>query len=198
VAFPDVDSDPTQFLSAWLEAAREAGEPLPEAMTLATIGREGWPAARMVMLRGVDRGLVFFTDLESDKGLELIADARAAAVLHWLNPRHRQVRLVGEAELVSDREADAYWHSRRPDARRTAAASVQSQVITGRAELEERVKELEQHFPDGVDLPRPRRWSGYRIVPTIVEFWEEAADGLHERARFTHSEAGWTVERLSP
>jgi pyridoxamine 5'-phosphate oxidase len=187
-----------QFLSACLQAAREAGEPLPEAMALATVGPAGWPAARMVMLRGVDRGLVFFTDRESDKGLELTAVPRAAAVLHWLAPRHRQVRLVGEAQLVSDGEADAYWHSRRPEARRSAAASVQSQVITGRAELEDRVKELEQQFPDGVDLSRPSRWSGYRIVPTIIEFWEEAADGLHDRVRYQRREAGWKVERLAP
>jgi pyridoxamine 5'-phosphate oxidase len=187
-----------QSVSAWLQAAREAGEPLPEAMTLATIGPEGWPSARMVMVRGVDRGLVFFTDCESDKGVELTADPRAAVVLHWLAPRHRQVRLMGEAQLVSDGEADAYWRSRRPEARRTAAASVQSKVITGRAEVEERVKQLEQRFPDGVDLPRPSRWSGYRVVPTLIEFWEEAADGLHDRLRYQHSGAGWTVERLSP
>jgi pyridoxamine 5'-phosphate oxidase len=187
-----------QTVSAWLQAAREAGEPLPEAMTLATIGPEGWPAARMVMGRGVDRGLVFFTDRDSDKGVELTADPRAAVVLHWLAPRHRQVRLVGEAQLVSDPEADAYWQSRRPEARRTAAASAQSQVISGRAELEERVKRLEQRFPDGVDLPRPSRWSGYRVVPTVVEFWEEAADGLHDRLRYQQTGAGWTVERLSP
>jgi pyridoxamine 5'-phosphate oxidase len=187
-----------QFVSAWLQAAREAGEPLPEAMTVATIGPAGWPSARMVMARGVDRGLVFFTDRESDKGLELTADPRAAAVLHWLAPRHRQVRLTGEAQLVSDAEADAYWHSRRPEARRSAAACVQSQVITGRAELEERVKELEQRFPDGVDLPRPSRWSGYRVVPGVIEFWEEAADGLHDRLRYQRSATGWSVERLSP
>jgi pyridoxamine 5'-phosphate oxidase len=187
-----------QTVSAWLQAAREAGEPLPEAMTLATIGPEGWPAARMVMGRGVDRGLVFFTDLDSDKGVELTADPRAAVVLHWLAPRHRQVRLVGEAHLVSDAEADAYWQSRRPEARRTAAASVQSQVTSGRAELEERIKQLEQRFPDGEDLPRPSRWSGYRVIPTVIEFWEEAADGLHDRLRYQHSAAGWTVERLSP
>jgi pyridoxamine 5'-phosphate oxidase len=187
-----------QFLSAWLQAAREAGEPLPEAMTLATIGPEGWPSARMVIVRGVDRGLVFFTDRESDKGVQLTARPRAAAVLHWLTPRHRQVRLVGEAQLVSEGEADAYWQSRRPEARRTAAASGQSQVITGRAELEERVRELEQQFPDGVDLPRPSRWSGYRVLPAVIEFWEEAADGLHDRLRYHHSGAGWRVERLSP
>lgn len=187
-----------QFVSDWLQAARAAGEPLPEAMTVATIGPEGWPAARMVIVRGVDRGLVFFTDRESDKGMELAADPRAAVVLHWLAPRHRQVRLVGEAQLVSDAEANAYWHSRRPEARRSAAASIQSQVITGRAELEARVRELEQRFPDGVDLPRPSRWSGYRLLPTVIEFWEEAADGLHDRLRYRLTAGGWRVERLSP
>ena len=194
----DISGDPFELLTGWLRAAREADEPLPDAMTLATVGSDGWPAARMVILRGLDSGLVFYTDRESDKGAELAACPRAAIVLHWLVPTHRQVRAVGTVETVSDDQADEYWRTRRPEARWNAAASIQSEVIASRAALEERVREYARRFPAGADLPRPARWGGFRVVPTIVEFWEEAADGLHERARFTHSEAGWTVERLSP
>jgi pyridoxamine 5'-phosphate oxidase len=190
--------EPLQVLSAWLQAARDAAEPMPEAMTLATVTGDGWPSARMVVLRGVDRGLIFFTDRQSDKGVELAADPRAAIVLHWLAPAHRQVRVVGETEPVSEAEADEYWRGRRPEARRTAAASLQSQVVTSRAVLEQRVEELARRFPEGVDLSRPARWSGYRVVPRVVEFWQEAADGLHDRFRYRRTAEAWRVERLSP
>jgi pyridoxamine 5'-phosphate oxidase len=185
-------------LSAWLRAARDAGEPLPDAMSLATSSVDGQPSARMVMLRGLDHGLVFFTDLESDKGLELAENPRAAVVLHWLAPEHRQVRLVGGVEQVSDEEAERYWRARRPEARRSAAASVQSRVVTDRAVLEEAVSDLTRRFPDGVDLLRPGRWSGYRVIPSSVEFWQEAPDGLHDRFRYRRDQGSWAVERLSP
>jgi pyridoxamine 5'-phosphate oxidase len=146
----------------------------------------------------VDRGLVFFTDGDSDKGRELAAQPRAATVLHWLVPEHRQVRLVGGVETVAAEDADDYWSARRPEARRSAAASVQSQVIPSRTVLEERVKDLIRHYPDGIELPRPERWIGYRVVPTAIEFWEEAADGLHERIRYRRAHGVWDVERLSP
>ena len=190
--------DPIELLAAWLRAARDARAQLPEAATLATITPDGWPSARLVIVRGLDRGLVFFTDRESDKGVDLAAHPRAAVVLHWLVPEHRQVRVVGEVEPAGDEAADAYWHSRRPDARRSAAASVQSRVIASRAELEARVEDLARRFPDGTDLPRPGRWGGYRVVPAVVEFWQEAADGLHERLRYRRNGTSWTVSRLSP
>ncbi len=127
-----------ELLGVWLAAARDAGEPLPDAMSLATITPDGWPSARMVMLRGLDRGVTFFTDSGSDKGAELAAVPRAAALLHWLAPQHRQVRIVGEVEPVGAAEAERYWRTRPPEVRRTAAASAQSQVIASRAELEQR------------------------------------------------------------
>src|SRR5438128_11514535 len=105
-------ADPLGQLAAWLDAARDAGQPMPEAMTLATATPHGAPSARMVILRGLDRGLVFFTDLVSDKAVELTANPRAAAVLHWLVPEHRQVRVAGGVERVSDQEADRYWQGR--------------------------------------------------------------------------------------
>jgi pyridoxamine 5'-phosphate oxidase len=190
--------DPIEVLASWLTAARDAGAELPEAVTLATITPDGWPSARLVILRGLDHGLVFFTDRESDKGADLAAHPRAAIVLHWLVPEHRQVRVVGDVEPAGDRADDDYWRSRRPDARRSAAASVQSRVIAGRDELEARVAELARRYPDGTDLPRPGRWGGYRVVPAIIEFWEEAPDGLHERLRYHRVGASWRVSRLSP
>jgi pyridoxamine 5'-phosphate oxidase len=167
-------------------------------MTLATVTPDGWPSARMVMLRGLDRGVVFFTDGESDKGMELAAVPRAAGVLHWLTPDHRQVRVVGTVERVRAAEADRYWETRPPVVRRTAAASVQSRVLTSRAELEQRVNDLARRYPDGVALPRPDRWTGYRVLPVAIEFWQEAPDRLHDRFRYRRDAGSWKVERLSP
>lgn len=191
-------ADPVQLLSAWLQEARDADEPMPEAMTLATIAPDGWPSVRMVILRGLDAGLLFYTDRESNKGVDLAGDPRAAVVLHWLAPAHRQVRAVGPVETVSDEQADAYWRSRWPAARRSAAASLQSQVVRSREVLEERLHEYERVFPDSVELPRPSRWSGFRVVPLEVEFWQEAPDGLHDRFCYRRAGDAWNVDRLSP
>lgn len=198
VAIPEIGSDPVGLLAIWLTAARDADEPLPEAMTLATSSPGGLPSARIVILRGLDRGLVFFTDRDSDKGVELAANPRAAIVLHWLTPHHRQVRVVGEVEPVRDEEADDYWRSRHGDARRSAAASWQSRVVGSRAVLEAAVTQLRRQYPDGTDVPRPGRWSGFRVVPTTVEFWQEAADGLHDRMRYRRAGDSWAGDRLSP
>src|SRR5579864_7920440 len=129
----DLDADPLRQLSAWLDAARAAGQPMPEAMTLASATSDGVPSARLVVLRGLRRGLVFFTDRQSDKGAELAANPRAAAVLHWLVPAHRQVRVAGPVEPVSEDEADGYWGTRAPAARLSAAAWHQSRVVASRA-----------------------------------------------------------------
>jgi pyridoxamine 5'-phosphate oxidase len=150
-----------------------------------------------VVLRGLRRGLVFFTDCESDKGAELAANPRAAAVLHWLVPVHRQVRVAGPAERVGEDEADEYWSTRAPDARRNAAASRQSRVVASRAVLERQVRDLPRH-PGETDVPRPPRWGGFRVLPARVEFWQESPDGLHDRIRFSAAGSGWTTERLSP
>jgi pyridoxamine 5'-phosphate oxidase len=195
---PDAGVSPLQLLASWWEAARQAEEPMAEAATLATITPDGWPSARMVIVRGLDRGLLFFTDRESGKGADLAANPRAALVLHWLAPEHRQVRVVGHVEPAGDQAADDYWNSRRPGARRSAAASVQSRVIASRAQLERGVEELERRFPDGVDLPRPLRWVGYRVVPIAMEFWQEAPDGLHHRFRYRRDGSTWEVARLAP
>ena len=194
----DLDADPLRQLSTWLDAARAAGQPMPEAMAIASATSDAVPSARMVVLRGLRRGLVFFTDCESDKGAELAANPRAAAVLHWLVPAHRQVRVAGPVEPVSAGEADQYWSTRAPAARLTAAASHQSRVVASRAVLEAQVQDGLRRHPGAADVPRPRRWGGFRVLPSSVEFWQESPDGLHDRIRYRREDGGWVVERLSP
>jgi pyridoxamine 5'-phosphate oxidase len=194
-----VEPDPMTQLSSWLEDARAAGEPMPEAMAVATATTEGRPSSRMVLLRGIDhRGLVFYTDGESGKGQELKANPFAAALFHWFKPVHRQVRMTGAVEVVDASLSDAYWQSRPLGSRRSAAASRQSQVVVSRAVLEEEVTMLAEAFPDDSGPPRPLRWGGYRIRPDVVELWEEGADRLHDRLRYSAQAGTWRIERLSP
>ena len=194
----DLDANPLRQLAAWLDAARTAGQPMPDAMTIASATGDGVPSARLVVLRGLQRGLVFFTDDESDKGAELAANPRAAAVLHWLVPAHRQVRAAGPVEPVSQDEADEYWDARAPAVRLSAAASRQSRVIPSRTVLETQVRDILRRHPDEADIPRPRRWGGFRVLPSRVEFWQESPDGLHDRIRYRREGDGWIIERLSP
>lgn len=180
-------------LHAWSEAAREAGEPMPEAMCVATADEQAVPSARLVLMRGLDDGVVFFTDYRSDKALDLAANPRAAAVFHWMRPVHRQVRLRGAVTKVSAEESDRYWATRPVESRRGAVASPQSRVIESRAALEEAVAELAETDPE-----RPSHWGGYRILPAVVEFWEEGPNRLHDRVRYLREGDGWGVDRLAP
>ena len=172
---------------------------MPEAMAVATATPDGLPSCRMVLLRGIDqRGLAFYTDQESGKGQELKANPFAAALFHWFNPAHRQVRVTGAVEVVDASLSDAYWESRPPGSRRSAVASHQSRVIASRAMLEEEVAKLAETFPGDLGPPCPLRWGGYRIQPDVVEFWEEGMDRLHDRLRYSAVPGGWRIERLSP
>jgi pyridoxamine 5'-phosphate oxidase len=198
VDITELDADPLRQLAAWLDAARGAGEPMPEAMTIATATADGIPAARIVILRGLQPGLAFFTDLASDKGSELAANPQAAAVLHWLRPVHRQVRVSGPVEPVTEEEADEYWRTRPAATRRNAVASRQSSVIAGLADLHAQVNDSQLRDPAGTDLPRPPRWGGFRVLPDRAEFWQESPDGLHDRIRYRRAGDNWTTERLSP
>jgi pyridoxamine 5'-phosphate oxidase len=194
-----VDPDPMVQLSRWLDAARDAGETMPEAMAVATATMDGRPSSRMVLLRGIDeRGLVFYTDRESAKGRELTDNPFAAALFHWFLPMHRQVRVTGAVEEVDGKQSDAYWRSRALGARRSAVASHQSEVIVNREVLEQRVADLADVFPDEPGPPRPPRWGGYLIRPDVVELWEEGADRLHDRLRYKAHSGTWRIERLSP
>ena len=176
-----------------MEAARAAGEPGPEAMCLATADGQATPSARLVLMRGLDDGVVFYTNYESDKAIDLAANPRAAAVLHWNRPVHRQVRISGAVAKVSAEESDGYWATRSVESRRSASVSRQSRLVESRDALEEAVRSLA-----GVDPARPARWGGYRILPATVEFWEERPNRLHDRLRYLREGDGWRVDRLAP
>lgn len=190
----DLADDPLDQIRSWVEEARKAGEPMPEAMCVATASAHGAPSARMVLLRGLDTGLVFYTDYGSDKAGDLRDNPRAAALFHFRQPAHRQIRAAGPVERTSARESDRYWATRPPGSRRSAVASHQSSVIGSRDELEAAVAAV----AGGPAPPRPERWGGYRITPHTVELWEERPDRLHERLRYVREGGGWRIERLSP
>ncbi len=171
---------------------------MPEAMALATATPDGVPSARMVILRGLDDGVVFYSDRQSLKGAELETNPHAALVWHWLRPSHRQVRVAGPVTEVGTAGSDAYWRSRPPAAQLNMTASYQSRVIGSRAELEELVESVRRRPGAETALPRPERWCGWRVAPHVVELWEEASDGLHDRIRYRRSRGGWVMERLAP
>jgi pyridoxamine 5'-phosphate oxidase len=194
----DVDADPLRQFEKWFGQALAANLPEPNAMTLATATADGQPSARMVLLKTFDAsGFTFFTNYDSRKGRELTANPRAALLFFWAE-LHRQVRIEGTVERVSEAESDAYFRSRPLGSRLGALASAQSVVIASRAVLEERVRELAQRFPDG-DVPRPLHWGGYRVCPLTIEFWQGRPDRLHDRLRYQRVQPdGWRLERLSP
>lgn len=179
----------------WLDDAVAATVPEPNAMIVATADASGAPSARTVLLRGVDeRGFAFYTNLESRKGREVLANPRASAVFTWLGLQ-RQVVASGAVEQVSEEEADAYWATRPVASRISAAASPQSQIVPSRDALEEAWAKVAEQ---GEDVARPPHWSGLRIVPETVEFWQGRRDRFHDRLRFRRQGEGWVVERLAP
>lgn len=193
----DLDRDPFVQFAAWLEGARDAGVHEPEATTLATATVTGVPSARMVLLRGWGTdGFVFFSNYQSRKADELDANPRAALVLHWATIG-RQVRIEGPVTRTSDAESDAYFASRHRGSQIGAWASPQSHPIPDRAALEREVAHLAERFGDDV-VPRPPNWGGYRVTPTAFEFWQHAANRLHDRFRYEPGRDGWRMQRLAP
>jgi len=193
-----VSSNPFEQLSRWLADARAAGVIEPNAFCLATVDLEGRPDARFVLLRGLDeRGLVFYTNSQSAKGVQLAAHPYAMAVFWW-GALERQVRVRGVVEVVSLEEADAYFATRPRGHQLSAWVSPQSQVVPSREWLEARLAEVEREF-EGKPVPRPPYWLGYRIVPDTFEFWQGRPNRLHDRLRYTRqSDGGWVIERLAP
>ena len=189
--------DPHAIFEEWLAEARLAEPNDPTAMALATTDAEGRPSVRMVLLKGHDeRGFVFYTNLDSRKGGELAANPRAALLFHWKSLR-RQVRVEGPVEAVTEAEADAYFASRARDSQLGAWASDQSRPLESRALFEDRYREVKARF-EGGDVPRPERWSGWRVIPERIEFWTSRDHRLHDRRLFTRSGEGWDEGLLYP
>jgi pyridoxamine 5'-phosphate oxidase len=193
----DALADPIEQFQRWFDDARRAEVHEPNAMTLATVDAAGQPAARIVLLKGVDqRGLAFFTNRESRKADHIGANPKAALVFWW-GPLERQVRFEGTIEDVDAAEADAYFQSRPKGSQLAAWASAQSRVIADRAELEAAERHHRERFGEG-DVPRPPFWGGYRLAPARVEFWHGRRSRLHDRLRYTQAGDGWRIERLAP
>ncbi len=189
--------DPLDEFDAWFSGALEAGLEEPNAFVLATAGADGQPSARAVLMKELDqRGLVFYTGATSRKSRDMRATSRAAATFVWI-PLHRQVRFEGEVSPVDDSQADAYFATRPRGAQIAAHASHQSDVVTGRSQLEERFAELEREFAER-DIPRPAHWSGWRLSPMTIEFWQGRPNRFHDRIRYSRSAGSWHKERLAP
>ena len=194
----DLDPNPFKQFDKWFQQALAAGLPEPNAMTLATATLDGKPSARIVLLKGFDeRGFVFFTNYESQKGRELSANPQAALVCYWIE-LERQVRISGRVSRVSAEESEAYFHSRPLGSQLGAWASQQSEVVSGRKILEDRLEELTQEY-QSKPMPLPPYWGGYCVAPETLEFWQGRPNRLHDRLRYTLQPGDqWLIERLSP
>ena len=190
------EADPFKQFEAWLAQAIDAKLPEPNAMTLATVGPEGRPSTRVVLIKGLDaRGIVWYTNYESRKGRELAAHGFAALQFHWVE-LERVVRIEGRVEKVSEEESDAYYASRPLDSRIGAWASPQSQVIGSRAVLVAAAARYSAQFL--LNPPRPPHWGGFRLAPDRWEFWQGRPSRLHDRLRYRLEDGTWLRERLAP
>jgi pyridoxamine 5'-phosphate oxidase len=194
----DLGPDPFAAFGRWIkEAETSSGQPNPNSMTLCTVGPDGWPQGRIVLLKGWDEnGLYFFTNSRSEKGRALAASPRAEAVFHW-DLLHRQLRVRGEVQPLAASETLAYFISRPRGSRISAWASEQSDAVEGREAMEARLAEYEERFKDK-EVEAPPHWWGYRLIPWRMEFWQEGASRFHDRFVYVKSGAEWGLQRLFP
>ena len=193
----DVDPDPIRQFERWFQQTLTAEVPEPNAMSLATVGKDGKPSLRIVLLKDVDaRGFTWYTNYESRKGEDLLANPQAALTFHWI-PLERQVRIEGRVEKVDAAESDAYFNIRPIKSRLGAIASAQSRPIESRELLEKQFADAEAQHGD--HPPRPAHWGGYRLVPEWIEFWQGRRSRLHDRIVYTRQPNGqWSRQRLQP
>jgi pyridoxamine 5'-phosphate oxidase len=192
-------AEPFRLFASWLEDATKSEPNDPNGLALATVDEDGMPDVRMVLLKGFDeQGFVFYTNFESAKGREILSSMKAAMCFHWKSLR-RQVRVRGPVEVVSDAEADAYFATRPRGSRIGAWASKQSRPLESRFALEKAVAEYTARYAIG-EIPRPKYWSGFRLVPWTIEFWHDRPFRLHDRIHFRRGDAGapWEKSRLYP
>ena len=191
------ENEPYSLFGAWLADAEKSEPNDPNAVALATVDPAGLPNVRMVLLKGFDeRGFVFYTNFESQKGQEILSSHKAAMCFHWKSLR-RQVRIRGDVEVVTEEEADAYYATRPRGSRIGAWASKQSRPLEGRFALEQAVAEFTARYAIG-EIPRPAHWSGFRIKPVSLEFWHDRPFRLHDRMEFRRADDGWQKVRMYP
>ena len=192
----DITHNPLDQFNNWLQEAIKNEVPEPNAMVLATVNEDGQPAARNVLLKSADdNGFIFFTNKNSDKASDLKQNPNCTLLFSWLS-QHRQVIVKGKAEEISREESNTYFQTRPYGSRISAWVSEQSQVIKSRDELEIKVKEFMDKYPENV--PMPDYWGGYLVKPESIEFWQGRPSRLHDRIRFTKKGNAWTIERISP
>jgi pyridoxamine 5'-phosphate oxidase len=193
----EVHASPVAQFSQWWDEAIASEIDEVNAMTLSTITTGGRPSARIVLLKGFDeKGFVFYTNYESDKGQQLDANPYASLVFFW-KELERQVRIEGKCERVSPEESDEYFYSRPLGSRLGAWASPQSKVIEGREILDKNAATLLERYASG-EVPRPLHWGGYRVVADTIEFWQGRSNRLHDRIKYSNQDGAWTIERLAP
>ena len=193
----DLDEDPLRQFTVWYGEAEAAGIAQPDATALATVGADGRPSVRMVLLKGHDeRGFAFYTNYESRKATELAANPRAALAFHW-QPLRRQVRVEGSVRRIPEDESAAYFATRGRGSQIAAWASPQSAVVPSRTALDQLYEDTAARFGSG-EIPPPPFWGGYRLAPVMVEFWQGRENRFHDRIRYEWDGAGWTRCRLAP
>ncbi len=193
----DVDRNPFRQFGRWFNQAKSAAPILPNAMTLATTDMNGVPSARVVLLKDFDeQGFVFYTNYDSPKGRDLALNSVACLCFYW-SELGRQVRITGTVSKTLREESDAYFHTRPVDSQLGAWASNQSEVIANRDLLEARMAELVRKY-EGKQIPLPPYWGGYRVAPSVIEFWQSRPSRLHDRLRYRRHRGEWVIERLAP